>query len=98
MSRLRQAYVGLMLAPESEDGSRTVPLARYGAFEVRLIEFNQRTSEARPFWIELYRRDTQTSLDSCLSDDLESAEIATEQFVSHARDLSSRWTLERRTI
>ena len=87
MSCLHQAYVGLMLAPESEDGSRIVSLARYGAFEVRLVEFHHCTSEVRPFWVELYCQDTQASLDSYLCDDLESAEVATEQFTSHARGL-----------
>jgi len=81
------ACVGLLLAPESEDGSRIVSLARYGAFEVRLVEFHHCTSEVRPFWVELYCQDTQASLDSYLCDDLESAEVATEQFTSHARVL-----------
>jgi hypothetical protein len=88
VSLLLQAYVGLLRAPESEDGSRTVSLARYGAFEVRLVEFRHCcTSDASPFWVELYRHDTQSSLDSYLSDDLEGAEVAAEQFTSHARVL-----------
>ena len=38
MSRLCRAYLALSLASETEDGSRTMPLARFGAFEVRLVE------------------------------------------------------------
>ncbi len=96
-SRLHMAYVGLVLAPQSENGSRTVTLARYGAFEVRLVEFRQcYTSDDSPFWIELYRHDTQSSLDSYLSDDLEGAEVAAEQFRSHARALELMMDSERR--
>ena len=38
MSGLCRAYLALSLASEPEDGSRAMPLARFGAFEVRLIE------------------------------------------------------------
>jgi hypothetical protein len=56
--RLQRAYVALMLAPRGKDGSRIIPLARYGAFEVRLIEFMQRRG-FDAFWVELYHRDTR---------------------------------------
>ncbi len=88
VSCLQQAYVALMLAPESKDGSRTVPLARYGIFEVRLIEFTHRAAlDAFAIWIELYRRDTRSSLDSCRCEDLDDAEAAAAYLVSSARKL-----------
>jgi hypothetical protein len=87
VSGLQQAYVGLMLAPESKDGSRTISLARYGAFEVRLVEFRHcGTVEPLPFWLELYRHDARLSLDSCRCDDLDDAESAAEHLTSHARE------------
>jgi hypothetical protein len=87
-SRLHQAYVGLMFAPERPDGSRTVPIARHGVFEVRLFEPRDRTAcSAAPFWIEIYCHDTRSVLDSCRCDDLDDAEIAAERLVSCARAL-----------
>jgi hypothetical protein len=86
-SRLQQAYVALMFAEES-DGSRVKTVARYGAFEVRLVELRHaRTGDDTLFWIELYRHDTQTSLDSCRCDDLDHAEAALQYLVSCARRL-----------
>ena len=88
VSGLQQAYAGLMFVPESEDGSRTISLARYGRFEVRLVEFRHRgTLEPAPFWLELYRHDVGSSLDSCRCDDLDLAESAAEHLTSLARDL-----------
>ena len=36
MSQLHKAYVGLTFAAKNEDGTRTVPIKRFGTFEVRL--------------------------------------------------------------
>jgi hypothetical protein len=87
-SRLHQAYVGLMFAPEQEDGSRAVPIARHGVFEVRLFELRDRCVDgAAPFWLEIYCHDTRSVLDSCRCDDLDDAEIAVERLVSCASAL-----------
>jgi len=88
LGRLGQAYVRLLLIPESTDGSRTVSLARYGAYEVRLVEFSHRpASDDSCFWVRLHRRGLQSSLDSCWCDDLDDAETAAEHFVSRAKQL-----------
>jgi hypothetical protein len=88
LSRLNQAYISLALVPEDTDGSRTVSLARYGAYEVRLVEFPpSHASDAFPFWLKLYRRDLQSSLDSRCCLDLDHAEAVAEQLVSRARKL-----------
>jgi hypothetical protein len=88
LSRLGQAYVRLLLIPESNDGSRTVSLARYGAYEVRLVEFSHHpASDDSSFWVSLHRRGLQSSLDSCWCDDLDDAETVAEHFVSRAKQL-----------
>jgi hypothetical protein len=38
VNRLYRAYLALALIPKNEDGSRTVPIARLGSFEVRIVE------------------------------------------------------------
>jgi hypothetical protein len=88
LSQLGQAYVRLLLTPESMDGSRSVSLARYGAYDVRVVEFSHSAeSDDSAFWIRLYRRGIQSSLDSCWCDDLDDAETAAEQFLSRAKQL-----------
>lgn len=92
MSRLHRAYVGLLFAPEGKDGTRTVVLARHGVFEVRLLEFTSRCSVLRDcdpssFWIELYRRDTRSCIDSRRCGDLDEAESIADQLVSSANAL-----------
>jgi hypothetical protein len=88
LSRLGQAYVRLLLLPESTDGSKTVSLARYGAYEVQLVEFSHRPAfDDSSFWVRLHRRGGQSSLASCWCDDLDDAETAAENFVSRARAL-----------
>jgi hypothetical protein len=88
LSRLNQAYISLAFIPEDTDGSRTVSLARYGAYEVRLVEFPpSRASDAFPFWLKLYRRDVRTLLDSRCCQDLDDAETIAEHLVSRAKQL-----------
>jgi len=93
VSPLHRAYVGLLFAPEGKDGARTVVLARHGVFEVRLLEFTSRCSVLRrdcdpsSFWIELYRRDTRSCIDSCRCGDLDEAESIADQLVSSANAL-----------
>jgi hypothetical protein len=92
MSRLCRAYLALSLASETEDGSRTMPLARFGAFEVRLIELaSRRMTEDSDFWIELYRHDIRSSLDSCRCRDLGEAEPIAEYLVACAKGLYESW-------
>jgi hypothetical protein len=80
--------MGLGLTPRNESGSPTISLAHFGTFEVRLIEFvdcNRQSSS--DLWIELYRHDTQSSIDSCLCRDLGELENLGEYLISQARDL-----------
>jgi hypothetical protein len=88
VGRLYQAYVAIMLAPEGKNGARTVSLARYGAFEVRLTEFRTgRAADASSFWLELYRHDARASLDGCYFGDLLDAETVVEHFMLRAGEL-----------
>lgn len=83
---LRHAYVALMLAPERKDGSRTVALARYGALEVRLLEFDHDERCDASFWLELYCHDTRSSLDSCRCDDLDDADAIADSLLLRAQE------------
>lgn len=88
LDRLYKSYMGLGLTPRNESGSPTISLAHFGTFEVRLIEFvdcNRQSSS--DLWIELYRHDTQSSIDSCLCRDLGELENLGEYLISQARDL-----------
>jgi hypothetical protein len=89
MNRLYRGYVGLLNAPLNAQGWRTVPLERFGVFEVRLVEFdNSRKTDTADIWIELYRHDTQASLDSCRCQDLDEAEDFAAHLIGRARQLS----------
>ena len=68
-----------------------VPLARFGAFELRLLEFaKHQRSDGADFWVELYWRDTRMSLDSCRCQDLEVAESIANEFSVLARQLNGQ--------
>jgi len=88
LDRLYKLYVGLCLTPRSESGSRTISVTHFGIFEVRLIEFvNCNRHGSSDLWIELYRHDTQSSVDSCLCRDLDEVENLGEDLISQAREL-----------
>ena len=88
MSRLHEAYAALMFAVEGSDGARIFSLARYGAFEARIVESREcRAPDGPLFWIELYRHDTQTVLESCRCDDLDEPGLDVERLISRAREL-----------
>jgi hypothetical protein len=89
VSQFRKSYVGLATATTDEDGSRTIAIRRFGALEVRLVEFAARQqADSLDIWIELYDYDTQTSLDSCLCHDIDEAEPMLEHLLSSARRLT----------
>jgi hypothetical protein len=87
MDQLYKSYLALKLA-QNDNGSRAIPVTNFGTFEVRLIEFANHTQpESLDLWIELYRRDTQSSIDSCRCQDLDEAEKLGQYFISQAREL-----------
>jgi len=89
MNRLYQAYVSLLDAPQSASGCRTIALERFGAFEVRLIEFaDTQVADEADLWIELYCHDSQASLDSCRCQGLDAAEPIAAQLIAHAQSLN----------
>jgi hypothetical protein len=52
--RIIRAYLALYLVPPGDDGDRTVSLARFGAYEVRLVEVTPDLSAEIPLlWLEL---------------------------------------------
>jgi hypothetical protein len=90
-STLQVLYnISLKLTPNSESGSRTIPIARFGAFEVRLVEFaDSDRLDSLDLWMELYHYDTQSSIDSCLCRDLDDAENLGGYFISQAMDYAN---------
>ena len=82
-ARLRRAHVELDVTPEDEHGLKAVPVARSGAYEVRLIEFSQISSgKAFDFWLELF--------DGGGVNDLEEAVTFVEDLISRAQELSKK--------
>jgi hypothetical protein len=87
-NRVTRAYVSLYLEPESEDGSRSVLLGRFGNHEVRMVELSPKHAGSdQPVWIELFARNLDRSLDSCLCGDLDQAITAAERLFSQAQQL-----------
>ena len=84
-----QAYVRLFSIPASEKGVRSVPLAKFGNYEVRLAELPSMASAAGlPIWMELYDNHVRCSIDGCGCSDLEDAIPAAEDLLSQAQRLS----------
>ena len=86
LGRLSQGYISLLLTPKGTDGSRTVSLARCGAYEVRLVELAQ-DADASSLWLRLYDRATRAALDSRRCDDLDDGESVVEHLLSRAIEL-----------
>jgi len=86
--RLVQAYLKLFLVAPGADGVKIVPLARFGAYEVRLVEFAAALAdEVSPLWLELYAHDQACSLDSCGCDALDDAVNAADALIARAKAL-----------
>lgn len=88
-TRLAQAYVMLLVIPKDEHDSKSVSLARYGAYEVRLVE-PLSASNIFVFWIELFDHSCQVSIDSGGAEDFEEALATAEYLVSRAEELSKK--------
>jgi hypothetical protein len=86
-ARLVRAYLALFLLPW-QDGTRSIRLARFGAYEVRIVEFAQDLAgEGFPLWLELYAHDVQASLDSCGCGAFEDAVGIADEFIEQASAL-----------
>ena len=88
-TRLARAHVMLLVIPKDEHDSKSAPLVRYGAYEVRLVELPS-VSNAFVFWIELFDHNRQVSIDSKGANDFEEALATAEQLVSRAEALSKK--------
>jgi hypothetical protein len=84
--QLVRAYTRLFLVPKGEDGSRRISLARFGHYEVLIVEL-AKAERAPQFWMELYAHDIGLALDSCACDDLEHAVGAAAGLIHQARKL-----------
>ena len=88
VNRLYSAYVSLTLAPKNESGDRIVSVARFGAFEVQLVErADHPKTGGTDFWIELYQHDARMSLDSYRCQDLDEGEGVIDRLISDAKEL-----------
>jgi hypothetical protein len=86
LAQLRKAYLSLVDGAKNDDDSRTASLGRFGALEVRLIEFAPRErSGTLDIWIELYDHEIQSTLDSCFCYDLDEAEPILEHLLASVR-------------
>jgi hypothetical protein len=81
----------LAFASQRVDGTKTVSLARFGNYEVLLVELAQGSITDDPeLWIELYDHKVQHGLDSCGCTDIEEATIAARELISRARQLNEK--------
>jgi hypothetical protein len=93
--RLTRAYIRLFLVPEGDDGSRTVSLARFGNYDVRLVEMPTAATAVSPLWMELYAHDSQTAVDSCSCEAIEEAVQVADELIAQARHLGGGTTCTR---
>ena len=85
------AYLSLFLARPHADRTRVASLARFGAYEVRLIEFSlEERGDASLLWVELFAHHTRCSLDSFECDDLDEAVGRADELVARAHALHER--------
>jgi hypothetical protein len=83
-----QTYCQLVAAPRDENGWRSLTLAKFGNYEVRLLEESWADAPGMPqLWVDLYARHTQSVIDSCRCHDLEAAVAAAENIMSQATKL-----------
>ena len=89
-TRVTESYASLFLTSGHNDGSRHAAIARFGAFEIRLLELPSVNSrEEASLWVELYDRDLRLSVDSCKCSDLDEAIDATHLLMILAKRLNN---------
>jgi hypothetical protein len=80
----------LAFVSQRGDGAKAVSLARFGSYEVLLVELaHGRIVSDTQLWIELYDHKLQHGLDSCSCTDMEEATIAARELITRARQLST---------
>ena len=83
-ARLVRAYLALFLLPWTE-GAKAVRLARFGVYEVRLVEIaHDPAADGFPMWLELYAHDVRMSLDSCGCEAFDDAVSAAAELIERA--------------
>jgi hypothetical protein len=79
--RITRAYIKLLCIPEGD--ARTVSLVQIGNYEIRMLEAPKADTDDGPlFLIELFDLDAQSSVDSCICDEIEEGVAAFEDFIS----------------
>ena len=86
--RVVRAYTYLFLVPADSTGTKSVSLARFGQYEVRLLEME--IANDRTTWLELFARNTQMAIDGGCFRDLEEAADVAGHLISSARQLHGR--------
>jgi hypothetical protein len=79
--RITRAYIKLLCLPEGN--AKMVSLAQIGNYEIWMLEASKAdTADGPLFLIELFDHDAQSSVDSCICDDIEEGVAAFEDFIS----------------
>ena len=78
--RITRAYIKLLCIPEGE--TKIVSLVQIGNYEIRMLEASKADSDGPLFLIELFDHDAQSTVDSCVCDDIDEGVAAFERFVS----------------
>jgi hypothetical protein len=76
--RITRAYIKLLCIPDGQ--ARMVSLAQIGNYEIRMLEASK--ADGPLFLIELFDHDAQSSVGSCVCDDIEEGVAAFEDFIS----------------
>jgi hypothetical protein len=81
----------LAFVSQRGDGTKAVSLARFGDYEVLLVELEKAgITDHTQLWIELYDHKLQHGLDSCGCTDIEEATIGARELTSRARQLNEK--------
>jgi hypothetical protein len=90
-SRLLRAHVELAVTPTDEHGMKAAQIARYGAYEVRLVEFSETfPAHTFVFWLELFDHNNKVAVDGGGANDLEEAVTLAEELASQAEELCKK--------
>jgi hypothetical protein len=86
--RILQLYIWALSRDKGVDGVRTATVARYGAYEVRLVELMLDPQvDTIPFWVELFDHKSAVTIDSCGGHDFEETAAGTAGLISQASRL-----------